>query len=52
MRDCCHGNCNQGRECPARIERDRPAAAFLAAVVSVVLIAGPFAYMLLGGPHA
>lgn len=52
MRTCCHGNCNQGRACPVRVERDAPAVAVFAALASVAMIAAPFVYWLLGGPHA
>jgi hypothetical protein len=50
MRDCDHSNCRQGRACQVEIDSPRAAVfAFLAIVASIV---SPFAYMILGGPHA
>lgn len=50
MRNCDHSNCRQGRAC--QIERDTPAAAAFAFIISAVAIAFPVAFMLLRGHHA
>lgn len=49
-KQCCHGDCNQGRRCPRDVQPDSLPVSVFAALFCAACIGSPFVLWLMGYP--